>query len=167
MLTLTAACSDPAPSDEQSTAPETEESPSAPAEEEEESTPAEEEPSADEESAAEEETSEPEESEEFPSDPLTIKLGSDPADFDPTDVYCKVGGGELRHLIAKTNNRPPLLEVTPGEFAMLKLQKSGAPEKTSSPDGIEYRADGVIFTDAKIGDATLNGALECTEVEGK
>lgn len=165
MLTLTAACSDPAPSDEQSTAPETEESPSAPAEEE--STPAEEEPSADEESAAEEETSEPEESEEFPSDPLTIKLGSDPADFDPTDVYCKVGGGELRHLIAKTNNRPPLLEVTPGEFAMLKLQKSGAPEKTSSPDGIEYRADGVIFTDAKIGDATLNGALECTEVEGK
>src|SRR5690625_2139706 len=140
LLTRTAACSDPAPSDEQSTPPETDQSPTAPGEEEE-STPAEEQPSAEEESPAQEETSDPEGSEEFPSDPLTIKLGSDPADFDPTDVYCKVGGGELRHLIAKTNNRPPLLEVTPGEFAMLTLHKSGAPEKTSTPDGIEYRSE--------------------------
>ena len=92
-------------------------------------------------------------------------IGSDDVDFAPTDVYCKVGGGELRHLIAKTDDRPQLLEVTPGEFAMLKLQKKGAPEKNTDPSGIEYRIDGVVFTDAAIGNATLNGALECTEVE--
>ena len=166
MLTFTAACSDPALGAEESTQPETQESPPAPAEEEE-TAPAEEETSAEEESPAEEETSEPEESDEFPSDPLTVKLGSDPADPAPTDVYCKVGGGEPRHLIAKTDNRPPLLEVTPGEFAMLKLHQSGAPEKTSNPDGIEYRTDGVIVTDAKIGSATFNRALECNDVEGK
>src|SRR5699024_2727848 len=128
LLTLTAACSDPAPSDEQSTPPEPDQSHPPPAAEEE-ATPAEEDPSAGEETPAQAETSNPEGSEEVPSDTLTIKLGSDPADFDAADVYCKVGGGELRHLIAKTNSRPPLLEVTPGEFAMLKLHKSGAPEK--------------------------------------
>src|SRR5690625_4925447 len=132
LLTLTAACSDPAPSDEQSTPPETDQSPTAPAEEEE-STPAEEEPSAEEESPAQEETSDPEGSEEFPSDPLTIKLGSDPADFDPTDVYCKVGGGELRHLIAKTNNRPPLLELPPGRSRWLKFPNTRAPRKRLNP----------------------------------
>lgn len=153
MLALTAGCSDPAPSDEPPTGAEVQESPAP------EETP----------DPAESETpNESGPSEKSPSaGPLSITIGSDAVDFAPTDVYCKVGGGELRHLIAKTNNQPPLLEVTSGEFAMLKLEQRGAPEKNSNPSRIEYHADGVVFSDATIGDATLDGALQCTETEGK
>ena len=152
MLALIAGCSDPTPN-EQSNGAEAHEAPAP-----------EEEPSPNEGSATGEgDTSGEEES----ADPLTVTIGSDEVEFDPTDVYCKVGGGELRHLIAKTNNQPPLLEVTPGEFAMLKLEKKDAPEKNTSPSGIEYRTDGVVFSEATIGSATLNGLLECTETEGE
>lgn len=102
-----------------------------------------------------------------PDSPLSVRISGDEVDFEPTDVYCKVGGGELRHVIAKTNNRPPLLEVTPGEFAMLKIHQKGAPEKTNSPTGIEYTTEGLTFTDTQVGSATLNGYLECTKVEGQ
>lgn len=69
------------------------------------------------------------ESESIPSPAdLTVTAGGEELTF--TEVYCKVSDGKLRHLIAKTNHRPPLLEVTPNEFAMLKMGQRGAPEKT-------------------------------------
>lgn len=161
LLALTTACSDPTPSEETAT-PEVEEAQTPEA--------APEESPSDEvaEDVESEESNDASDTDEaLPKDPLIITVNGKEVDFDPTDVYCKVGGGELRHLIAKTNNRPPLLEVTPSEFAMLKLQKKGAPEKNTNPSGIEYYPDGVFFNDASIGNATLNGSLKCTDVKGK
>lgn len=99
--------------------------------------------------------------------PLTITLNGDLVEFEPTDVWCKVSGGELRHVIAKTNNRPPLLEVTPGEFAMLKVDQQGAPQKTNSPTGIEFITEQLTFTDTRIGSVIVNGSLECTSLAGR
>lgn len=92
---------------------------------------------------------------------ITTPAGA--VEFTPTAVFCTVRGGELRHLIAKTNNHPPLLEITPGAFAMVKLQHHGAPEKSSRLTGIEYRPQGVTFTDAPIGAFTITGELACTD----
>ena len=96
---------------------------------------------------------------------VSVTINGDDVEFSPTDVYCKVGGGKLRHLIAKTDNQPPLLEVKPGEFAMFKQQ--GKPEKTSSLEGMSYSTDGVVFDEAPIGNAYVNGTLECTSTQGE
>lgn len=82
-----------------------------------------------------------------------------------TDVYCSGTPGDLHHLIGKTDHRPPLVEVTPGEFAMVKLGDD-RPYTSSAPSGITVEQDGVTFAGTTLGDATLEGTVTCTQWEG-
>lgn len=97
---------------------------------------------------------------------LTITKQGQPIAFQPTGVYCKGKPGELRHLIAKTNNQIPLVEVTPGQAAMVKLEQRGAPEKTTSMAGITVGRESITFSATTFGQVTLNGTLTCTKFEG-
>lgn len=112
VLMLSAACSGPAQSEAETAQSDFEQSAPAAGE----SSPAEEESDRDETAA---ETDEEAANDSQSPTGLTVTASGEEITF--TDVYCKVSDGQLRHLIAKTNNRPPLLEVTPGEFAMLKV----------------------------------------------
>lgn len=97
---------------------------------------------------------------------LTISRQGQPIAFSPTGVYCNGQPGSLRHLIAKTNNQLPLVEVTPGQFAMVKLEQRGAPEKTTNLAGITVGHDSITFSGTTIGQITLDGTLTCTKFEG-
>jgi hypothetical protein len=57
----------------------------------------------------------------------------------------------------------PLIEVTPGEFAMVKLEREGAPEKSTSAAGITAEDGAVTFDAAEIGDAVVHGTVNCAE----
>ena len=96
---------------------------------------------------------------------VTVDLNGDSTVVEPTDVYCSGSPGNIEHIIGKTNNQLPLVEVSGSHFAMVKLEQRGAPERTQNPQGIDYGEDWVTFTDTSIGSATVNGAMVCTDWE--
>lgn len=57
----------------------------------------------------------------------------------------------------------PLVKVIPGEFAMVKLDESGEPEKnTTGVDGVSVEDGVVTFDEVAIGDAVVDGSASCT-----
>ncbi len=96
--------------------------------------------------------------------PLELTTSSETITLDLTDVYCSGQPGQLHHLIGKTNHQLPLVEVTPGEFAMVKIGQ-GRPFKSPDPHGVTVIEDGITFADTSLGDATLNGTVTCTTWE--
>lgn len=96
---------------------------------------------------------------------VSIDLGGNVTDFAPAHVYCKGKPDAIHHVAAKAERGLPIVEFTPGEFAMVKIQQQGAPEKTNSPDGITVSGESITFDHAKIGNATVTGTLTCTTFE--
>lgn len=94
---------------------------------------------------------------------LAITLDGETTEFTPTIVRCEGEPGTLRHLeLREAEDEMPLIEVAPGEFAMVKLVPRGEPEKNeSSTDGITADEGTVTFADAAIGDAVVSGTIEC------
>jgi hypothetical protein len=95
--------------------------------------------------------------------PASLELGtpSGTTPITPTEVYCSGTPGHLRHLIGKTDHQPPLVEVSPDGFAMVKLGH-GRPYKSSAPAGITVGKDSITFADTRLGEATLKGTVTCT-----
>lgn len=93
---------------------------------------------------------------------ITVTVGGTDTVITPDQVYCSGEKGKLRHIIGKTNNQPPLVEATPGEFAMVKLDQKSAPYKAEKPAGITFGDKSATFDATVLGDATVNGSLVCS-----
>ena len=93
---------------------------------------------------------------------LTITLNGEETSFTPEIVRCEGEPGTLRNaVLTMKGDELPLVKVTPGEFALVKLQQRGEPEKTSSPQDITAEDGRIVFDDATIGGATVDGTVEC------
>lgn len=96
---------------------------------------------------------------------MTLTVGGKEQRLKPTDVYCQGKTGNIRRAVAKTNNRPPLVEVEGGRFLLVKTGR-GEPYKTESPSGVSFGTESVTFEQVKLsGGATLEGTIECTTWE--
>lgn len=97
---------------------------------------------------------------------LTITLDGEETTLTPDIVRCSGEPGTIRNVIIKMEeDELPLVKVTPGEFAMVKLDNQGEPEKSSSTKNITAEDDTVTFDDAKIGDAVVDGTVPCLQGE--
>lgn len=95
---------------------------------------------------------------------LTITMGGEETTFTPEIVRCNGEPGTIHHvLITMPEDELPLVKVTPGEFAMVKLEHQGEPEKSSVPEGIIAEDGTVSFDRAKIGDAVVDGTVTCLQ----
>lgn len=95
---------------------------------------------------------------------LTITMGGEETTFTPEIVRCNGEPGTIRNVvITMKEDELPLVKVTPGEFALVKLDHQGEPEKTSSPEGIIAEDGTVSFDSAKIGDAVVDGTVTCLQ----
>src|SRR5690625_7737553 len=61
----------------------------------------------------------------------------------------------------------PVVKVTPGEFAMVKLHDRGEPEKSSSTEDITAEDGTISFDQASIGDAVVDGTVECLQSKNR
>ena len=95
---------------------------------------------------------------------LTITLDGEDTTFTPEIVRCNGEPGTIRNAVmTMADDELPLVKVTPGEFAMVKLDQRGAPEKSSSTDAITAEDGTVTFEDAEIGDAVVDGTVTCLQ----
>src|SRR5699024_2065106 len=89
---------------------------------------------------------------------VTITLNGEETSFTPEIVRCSGEPGTIRNaVLTMKDDELPLIKVTPGEFAMVKLDNHREPEKTSSLKGITAEDGQITFDDAAIGDATVDG----------
>lgn len=117
------------------------------------------------ESPTPEQTPSAEPSKEPTSSKLTLSVAGKKQTLSPTDVYCQGKSGSIRRAVAKTNNRPPLVEVEGERFLLVKTGR-GKPFKINSPKGVSIGKDSVSFDGVKLsGGATLDGAITCTAWE--
>lgn len=93
---------------------------------------------------------------------LKLTIGSKTTTIKPTDVYCSGESGHIRHIIGKTNHGLPLVKAESTHFAMVKTGHR-RPYKSTNPSGIRYVKNGVVFKKTRLGPATLDGAMHCTE----
>ena len=84
--------------------------------------------------------------------------------IEPTEVYCSGEPGGLRHVVGKTDNEPPLVEVDRDGFVLVKVQQ-GRPWRAEDVTGLAWSDDGVELDDVDLGDVTANGTLICTDYE--
>ena len=96
---------------------------------------------------------------------ITVTVDGTGTDINPDKVYCSGEEGNIRHIIGKTNDQPPLVEATPGEFAMVKTQEQGAPYKAENTTGITFGDTSATFDNVTMGAATVSGDLVCTDWE--
>ena len=97
-------------------------------------------------------------------DALTITLNGDETSFTPEIVRCNGEPGTIRNaVITMKNDELPLVKVTPGEFAMVKLDQRGEPEKSSSTKNITAEDGEIVFDSATIGSATVDGTVTCLQ----
>jgi len=97
---------------------------------------------------------------------VTVSIDGQEKVVEPTDVYCSGSPGNIEHIIGKVNNQIPLIKVAGNsEFAMVKLQQQGPPEKANNPSNITFGQEWVTFKDTELGSATLNGSMVCTQWE--
>ena len=95
---------------------------------------------------------------------VTITLNGEETSFTPEIVRCEGEPGTLRNaVLTMKGDELPLVKVTPGEFALVKLQQRGEPEKTSDPQDITAEDGRIVFDDATIGGATVDGTVECLQ----
>ncbi|ATG50422.1 hypothetical protein CFK38_01940 [Brachybacterium vulturis] len=97
---------------------------------------------------------------------LTITLDGEETTLTPDIVRCNGEPGTIRNVIIKgQEGELPLIKVTPGEFAMVKLDDQGEPEKSSSTTDITAEDDTITFAEATIGDAVVDGTVPCLQGE--
>ena len=95
---------------------------------------------------------------------LTITLDGEETAFTPEIVRCNgEPGAILNAIITMKDDELPLVKVTPGEFAMVKLDNRGEPEKSSSMKGITVEDGQISFDGATIGAATVDGTVQCLQ----
>ena len=95
---------------------------------------------------------------------LTITHDGEETAFTPEVVRCEGEPGTIRHVaLTMDGDELPLVEVTPGELAMVKLEREGAPEKSSATEGITAEDGAVAFDAAEIGDVVVHGTVNCPE----
>lgn len=104
-----------------------------------------------------------------PSTPAVSKLafmvGGKKQDVTPTEVYCSGKPGTIAHIIGKSNQRPPLVEVDQKRFVLVKVG-NGKPFTTQSAAGVSYTRTAVTFDRVDVGGGVLNGTMACTTFEG-
>lgn len=96
-------------------------------------------------------------------DTLTISLDGEDAEITPDIVRCSGGGGSIRNVVIKSQSGLPMVKVTPGEFAMVKMNNRGEPEKSSSTADITAEDGTVSFDEASIGGAVVDGTVTCLQ----
>lgn len=96
-------------------------------------------------------------------DTLTISLDGEDTELTPDIVRCSGGGGSIRNVVIKSQSGLPLVKVTPGEFAMVKTDDRGEPEKSSSTADITAEDGTVSFDEASIGGAVVDGTVTCLQ----
>ena len=95
---------------------------------------------------------------------LTLTQDGEKSEFTPEVVRCEGEPGTIRRVtLAMDGDELPLVEVTPDEFAMVKLEREGPPEKSSSTEGIAAEDGSVAFDAAEIGDVVVHGTVNCPE----
>src|SRR5699024_4894326 len=83
---------------------------------------------------------------------VTITLNGEDTSFTPEIVRCNGEPGTIRNaVLTMEDDELPLVKVNPGEFAMVKLDNHGEPEKSSSTKGITAEDGEITFDDASIG----------------
>ncbi|WP_114855617.1 hypothetical protein [Brachybacterium sp. YJGR34] len=92
---------------------------------------------------------------------LTLTTSEGTTTLALTEVRCSGAPGEIRHLIGTSDDQPPLVELTPGEFVMVKLGQE-RPYRATDPGGVALGQDGVTFAGTTVGGATLDGTVTCT-----
>ncbi len=99
------------------------------------------------------------------SSPLTLTVAGKKQKLAPTDVYCKGQPGRIRRAVAKTNNRPPVVEVEGERFLLVKTGR-GKPFKIESPSGVSFGKESVSFDGVSLsGGAKLDGTITYTKYE--
>ncbi|WP_209326197.1 hypothetical protein [Brevibacterium renqingii] len=95
---------------------------------------------------------------------LTLDTGEKTVTIEPTDVYCSGEPGSLQHIIGKTDNELPLVKAEGTDFVMAKIGQ-GRPFKANNPKGVDVGDESVTFDGTKLGSATLDGTMTCTDWE--
>lgn len=114
-------------------------------------------------STAPAETSTTEASEDTSSDPntLTVTIDGEAQDITFTDAYCSGPKGDIKNIIGKVDNRPPLLKVSGSHHVMLKMGNE-KPYKSDVSEGLTFTDNDVTFDDVTIAGAVVDGTLACT-----
>src|SRR5690625_701286 len=94
---------------------------------------------------------------------LQIALEGEDTEFTPEIVRCNGEPGTIRNVVITMREDLPVVKVTPGEFAMVKLHDRGEPEKSSSTEDITAEDGTISFDQASIGDAVVDGTVECLQ----
>lgn len=126
-------------------------------------TPPEPEDSTTEASTAPAEASPTEALEESSSNPNTLTVTIDGAtqDITFTDAYCSGPEGNIKNIIGKVDNRPPLLKVSGSDHVMLKMGNE-KPYENHVSEGLTFTDNDVTFDDVTIQGAVVDGTLACT-----
>src|SRR5699024_9148128 len=92
-----------------------------------------------------------EEAKESSEDPntLTVTIDRDAQDITFTDAYCSGPEGDIKNIIGKVNNRPPLIKVSGSHHVMLKMGNERPYEQEVS-EGLTVTDNDVTFDDATI-----------------
>ena len=94
---------------------------------------------------------------------LQIALEGEDTEFTREIVRCNGEPGTIRNVVITMREDLPVVKVTPGEFAMVKLHDRGEPEKSSSTEDITAEDGTISFDQASIGDAVVDGTVECLQ----
>lgn len=95
---------------------------------------------------------------------LRITLDGEDTVLTPEIVRCNGEPGTIRNaVITMKDDELPLVKITPGEFAMVKLDNHGEPEKSSSTTDITAEDGQITFDGAEIGGATVDGTVDCLQ----
>lgn len=95
---------------------------------------------------------------------LRITLDGEDTVLTPEIVRCDGEPGTIRNaVITMKDDELPLVKITPGEFAMVKLDHHGEPEKSSSTTDITAEDGQITFDGAEIGGATVDGTVDCLQ----
>src|SRR5699024_7322002 len=98
---------------------------------------------------------------ESDSNTVTVTIDGDTEDITFTDAYCSGPQGDIKNIIGKVDNRPPLLKVSGSDHVMLKMGEE-RPYESQVSEGLEINDETVTFDNVSVEGATIDGALTCT-----
>ncbi|HIW46945.1 MAG TPA: hypothetical protein H9884_08615 [Candidatus Yaniella excrementigallinarum] len=115
------------------------------------------------EEAAPEENAEssPDSDAESDSNTVSVTIDGETEEITFSDAYCSGPQGEIKNIIGKVNNRPPLLKVSGSEHVMLKMGEE-RPYESQVSEGLDISGETVTFDEVSVEGATIDGALTCT-----
>lgn len=92
---------------------------------------------------------------------VAVTIDGNTEDITFTDAYCSGPQDEIKNIIGKVNNRPPLLKVSGSDHVMLKMGEE-RPYESQVSDGLDITDETVTFDDVSVQGATIDGTLTCT-----